>query len=370
MNGYFDNASTSFPKPKEVGEWIEKYLASGGTYGRAGHRKSIEVARVVEETRDLLSSLMGIAEPENLVFCSSATEGSNAVLSGFAFKNKRVLVDSMSHNAVTRPLHHLKESIGLECSIVPHFSDGLIDIDQLKSMVDSTVDMVIVNHVSNVNGVIQNIREIKNAIGDIPLLLDASQSAGKVPVKANEWGVDYLFFTAHKGLLGPTGVGAFYANNPSNLPPYKYGGTGSNSESELMPPYNPDKFEAGTPNSLGIFGLYGALTANLKSLHSQEDFYLLLEKIEQLKAYEVYCAQNRENQSELFSLRHRGKSNDELAYVLDRKYDIQVRSGLHCAPFAHKALGTFPNGSVRFSISPFHTTLDFENLYNVLEGIS
>ena len=370
MNGYFDNASTSFPKPQEVGEWIDRYLANGGTYGRAGHRKSIEVARVVEETRDLLSSLMGIFKPENLVFCSSATEGSNAVLSGFSFKNKRVLVDSMSHNAVTRPLYHLKEYIGLEYSIIPHFSDGLIDIDRLKSMVDSTVDMVIVNHVSNVNGIIQNVNEIKNAIGGIPLLLDASQSTGKVQIKTNEWGVDYLFFTAHKGLLGPTGVGAFYASNPTVLSPYKYGGTGSNSESELMPLYNPDKFEAGTPNSLGIFGLYGALVSNLSSLHSQDDFYLLLEKIKQLESYEVYCAQKRENQSELFSLRHRSKSNDELAYILDSKYNIQVRSGLHCAPFAHEVLGTFPNGSVRFSISPFHNKYDFENLYNVLEGIS
>lgn len=370
MNGYFDNASTSFPKPKEVGEWIDKYLTSGGTYGRSGHRKSFEVAKVVENTRDLLSSIMGISKPENLIFCSSATEGSNAILGGFNFKNKRVLVDSMSHNAVTRPLYHLKETIGLEYGIIPYFSDGLIDVNSLKSMVDPTVDMVIVNHVSNVNGIVQKIKEIKAAIGDIPLLLDASQSAGKVQIKANEWGVDYLFFTAHKGLLGPTGVGAYYASNPENISPYKYGGTGSNSESEIMPLYNPDKFEAGTPNSLGIYGLYGALNANMLSLHSDEDFQQLIEKIRLLTTYEVYCARSKENQSELFSLRHKSRSNDDLAYFLDQKHNIQVRSGLHCAPFAHKALGTFPNGLVRFSISPFHTKEDFENLYKTLEDIN
>lgn len=369
MNGYFDNASTSFPKPKEVGEWIEKYLATGGTYGRSGHRKCFEVAKVVENTRDLLSSLMGISRPENLIFCSSATEGSNAILGWFTFKNKRVLVDSMSHNAVMRPLHHLKQTIGLEYFFIPHFSDGLIDVERLKSMVDSTIDMVIVNHVSNVNGVVQNISEIRHAIGNIPLLLDGSQSAGKVQIKTNEWDVDYLFFTAHKGLLGPTGVGAFYAANPASLVPYKYGGTGSNSESELMPSYNPDRFEAGTPNSLGIFGLYGTLMANTTSVHSQNDFLHLLGRIKQLNSYEVYCARDIENQSELFSLRHKKRSNDELAFILDNDYNIQVRSGLHCAPFAHKALNTFPNGSVRISISPFHTKVDFENLYNVLESI-
>jgi len=369
MNGYFDNSSTSFPKPKEVGEWITRYLSTGGTYGRSGHHKSFEVAQVVENTRDLLSSMMGIGKPENLVFCSSATEGANTILKGFQFKHKRVLVDSMSHNAVTRPLHYLKEAIGLEYDIIPHFNDGLIDVDGLKSMVDFSVDMVIVNHVSNVNGIIQDINKVKKAIGDIPLLLDASQSAGKVCIKADNWGVDYLFFTAHKGLLGSTGVGAFFACDPSTLSPYKHGGTGSNSESEFMPSCNPDKFEAGTPNSLGIFGLYGALSANVIPAHSKDDFRLLLKRIKLLSNYEVYCAQDFENQSELFSLEHKVKSNDDFAYILDSTYNIQVRSGLHCAPFAHKALGTFPAGSVRFSVSPFHTPEDFENLCSILEEI-
>lgn len=369
MNGYFDNASTSFPKPKEVGEWIAKYLANGGTYGRSGHHKSFEVVKVVENVRNMLSAKLGIEKPENLVFCSSATESVNTILNGFNFKYRRVLVDSMSHNAVMRFLAHLHDTIGLEYSFLPHFDDGLIDIDGLETIADSCIDLVIVNHASNVNGVIQNVSEIKLAIGNIPLLVDASQTAGKVYINADIWGLDYLFFTAHKGLLGPTGIGGFYMKDPETIQPYKYGGTGSNSVSELMPRFMPDKFEAGTPNSMGLFGLLGALIANVISLHSREDLLFLIERIKQLDNYLVFCAQNPTNQSELFSLTHKIISNDELAFILDIKYNIQVRSGLHCAPLAHKTLKSELQGAVRFSISPYHTKDDFDSLYDVLKSI-
>lgn len=369
MNGYFDNASTSFPKPPEVGQWIDRYLKGGGTYGRSGHRKSFEVARVVEDTRDRMAALLGISNAENLVFCSSATEGANTLLQGITLKHKRVLVDAMSHNAVMRPLFHLRESAGVEYSTIPFHVDGTVDVEGLSKMMNSSIDLVIINHASNVNGIVQDIPSIKKVIGDVPLLLDTSQSAGKVDICADNWGVSYLFFTGHKGLLGPTGVGGFYASNPDLISPFKYGGTGSNSESEQMPSYNPDRFEAGTPNSLGIYGLYGALNASIKALHKPDDFVDFLSAVKALKQYEVYCAGCSAKQTELFSLVHRTKSNDELAFMLDQDFDIQVRSGLHCAPSAHKALGTFPQGTVRFAASPFHSKDDFEYLYRTLESI-
>lgn len=370
MNGYFDNASTSFPKPKEVEESICDYLLNGGTYGRSGHHKSFYVSKVVEHTRNILAQKIGIKRVENLIFCSSATEAANTVISGINFSSKgRVLLDSMSHNAVARPLFKQHNRNGVQIENLPHLADGELDIEQLKKMDITGVELIALNHVSNVNGVKQRIQQIKELFPDIPMLVDVSQSVGKEKIDAETWNVDYLILTAHKGLMGPTGVGGLYLKDPSTIEPLKYGGTGSRSDSLDMPDFTPDRFEAGTPNILGIFGLNGALISSITPSHCQSDFLDFISEIKRLNSYHFWGATRPENQAEVFSLTHRSLGNDIITYRLDTEFDIQVRSGLHCSPLAHQAIGTFPHGTVRFAPSMYHKPEDFEHLLSVLSQI-
>lgn len=370
MNGYFDNASTSFPKPEDVGRSILSYLSLGGTYGRSSHQKTFYVSKVVEDTRSLLAKQLGIANSENLIFCSSATEAANTIIQGFPFSSKgKILLDSMSHNAIARPIFRKYQQQGILMQEIPHLSDGLIDIESLGRVDTKNVELIVVNHVSNVNGVKQNVQAIKEYFGNIPLLVDVSQSVGKESINASLWNADYLVFTGHKGLLGPTGVGGFYAKNTALIDPFKYGGTGSLSESLAMPNFSPDKFEAGTPNVLGIFGLNGALNSKLEPFHSRSDFEDFLSEIKKLKFYKFFGAIDFANQSELFSLCHQNISNDDFAFRLDREFNVQVRTGLHCSPMAHKAIGTYPHGTVRFAPSIYHRPEDLDRLLAILFSI-
>lgn len=369
MNGYFDNSATSFPKPKEVAEAISSYLQQGGTYGRAAHRKAFEVSKIVEQTRSDVANLFGIKASENLVFCSSATEALSTIVFGFGFKKgDKIAIDSMSHNAAIRPLHRLKELLGIELIVMPHGADGFIETEGLQTRLEG-VKAIFVNHVSNVNGVIQNIGSIKQCAPNAALIVDASQSAGSIPISQSEMGFDFLAFTGHKSLYGPTGVGGFYAKDMSLISPLKYGGTGSNSESFEMPSFAPDRFEAGTPNIVGIYGLHGAMHSQNTSMHSKADFQELIKAIRELGCYELYAANNFNNQAEIFSIRHETLRNDEVAYRLDSNFNIQVRAGLHCAPMAHQTLGTAPTGTVRISISKYHSADDFSHLVEALSQI-
>lgn len=370
MNGYFDNASTSFPKPDEVGRSILSYLSLGGTYGRSSHQKAFYVSKVIEDTRSLLAKRLGISNPENLIFCSSATEAANTIIQGFRFSAKgKILLDSMSHNAVARPIFRKYQQKGILIQEMPHLSDGFIDIESLSHVNTKNVELIVVNHASNVNGVKQNIQAIKECFGDIPLLVDVSQSIGKDTIDVGLWGADYLIFTGHKGLLGPTGVGGFYAKNTTLIDPFKYGGTGSLSESLEMPNFSPDKFEAGTPNIMGIFGLNGALNSKIEPSHSRSDYEDFLSEVKRLKSCIFFGAVDFANQSELFSLCHQNLSNADFAFRLDREFNVQVRAGLHCSPMAHKVIGTYPYGTVRFAPSLYHRKEDLNRLLAILFSI-
>ena len=281
MNLYFDNASTSFPKPPEVGELITRYLSEGGTYGRAAYQRVFNASRMVEETRELVASVIGTSLISNVLFTYNSTYALNTIIQGFTYRHRKILISPLEHNAVGRPIDHLKQEFDIEYEILPHFSDGLVDTEKLKTIDFSHVDLIIINHVSNVNGLIQPIKEIKQAIGNVPMLVDASQSLGKVPVRVDEWGIDMLAFTGHKGLLGPTGVGGLFIRTPELVKPLIFGGTGSNSDKLEMPKFFPDRFEAGTMNVLGIYGLYGALKSRPSAFY---DLNVYREIINRLKS--------------------------------------------------------------------------------------
>ncbi|NVO09495.1 MAG: aminotransferase class V-fold PLP-dependent enzyme [Bacteroidales bacterium] len=369
MNLYFDNASTSFPKPPEVGELITKYLSEGGTYGRAAYQRVFNASRLVEETRELVASVIGTSLISNVLFTYNSTYALNTVIQGFTYKHRKILISPLEHNAVGRPVEHLKQEFGIDYDILPHFSDGLVDTEKLKSIDFSQVDLVIINHVSNVNGLIQPIKEIKQAIGIVPLLVDASQSLGKLPVMVDEWGIDMLAFTGHKGLLGPTGIGGFFIRKPELVKPLVYGGTGSNSDKLEMPKFYPDRFEAGTMNILGIYGLYGALENQPNVIYTIAVFREIIDRLKTNSSIKLLIANNIENQSDVFSIVPLKTSVSNFTKLLYDIHKIEVRGGLHCSPIAYQTLGEYPQGAVRVSLSNYHTDSELKHLYSCISDI-
>lgn len=370
MNLYFDNASTSFPKPPEVAEAIAHYLQEiGGTYGRAAYPRIVAATGMAERCRDAVAVLMGVGDAAKIAFTAGATTGLNTVLRGIGLeRGARVLVSPLEHNAVMRPL----AARGVEVGELPAFADGRVDAERLGEMETEGAALVVINHQSNVNGVIQPLAEICAwALGQgLKVLADCAQSLPYSTLAAEAWGLDYAVFTGHKGLLGPTGVGGFYAREPLSAEPLVYGGTGSRSESFEMPEAWPDRFEAGTPNLTGIAGLLGALENRPVPNHSREDFMGLLRAVRALPGFKIYGALSADYQGELFSVAHERLGAAQLADVLWSSYGIEVRAGLHCAPAAHRFLGSFPQGTVRFAAGPYHTPQDFEALLRALTEIS
>lgn len=371
FNGYFDNAATSFPKPEAVGKEMARYLNEvGGPYGRSFYDRSINVARTVEATRDMVAGIIGIKNPENIVFTNNATHAINIVLKGLNLAGKEVLCSPMEHNAVMRPLNKLCKTKGTKYRVLKHHSDGCVDLKDFRVQISSDTALIVINHQSNVNGVIQPVAEIKKLAGNIPVLIDTAQSAGSVEIKNNENDFDFIAITGHKSLLGPTGTGCLFVKNPETLSTFVEGGTGSKSESWDMPDFMPDKFEPGTPNVAGIFGLNAALSNRPKRQHSISDFIEFISDLKKLKGYKVYCANNYERQGDLVSITSNIMNVSDLGLKLYRKFGIETRVGLHCAPLAHKTLGTYPSGTLRISPSVYHTKKDFSRIIEALKSLS
>ena len=370
-NRYFDNAATSFPKPVEVAKAINRYLCEvGGSYGRSAYPRALEVSRTVEAARDRLAELLGTSRADALVFVPNATTAINIVLGSILSKGGHVLISPLEHNAVMRPLTALQSRIGATFGILPSSSDGRVDVERIRTVLNPKTRLVIINHQGNVNGVIQPIQDIKEAIGEIPILVDASQSAGSIPIAIDGWRIDYLACTGHKGLLGPTGTGGLFLRDPQTIEPLIYGGTGSASESFLMPSFLPDRFEAGTGNIAGIFGLLAALECRPRPRHTHEELLDFIRSVEKIEGYNVFRAERAEHQGNLFSLRHVRHDSGFLGNELFRRYGLEVRVGLHCSPLAHQKLGTFPGGTVRIAASSYHCPADFEFFREALEELS
>lgn len=367
MNKYFDNSSTSYPKPIEVADAIYHHItAVGGNYGRASYERALTNNTLVESTRDQVAALIGTAEGDHIFWCQNATMASNIILNSLDLRGKNVLVSPLEHNAVMRPLEYL----GAHWTTLPALSDGTIDVSKLKDLSLKDIDLIIINHLSNVNGVIQPLQEVAAWAGDTPLMVDTSQSLGHTEIDVIASNIDYLIFTAHKGLYGVTGLGGYYVKETSKLRPLIYGGTGSSSESYLMPEAFPDRQEAGTPNIIGIVGLNAALTHKPNPLHTKADTLALIKGIKEMEGMHVFCANDGLYQGELFSFTHNRINGSEFAYQLQKKYGIECRYGHHCAPLAHKNIGSFDSGTLRISLSPYHTPEDMDYLLNAIKEIA
>ena len=368
MNSYFDNASTSFPKPKEVAEAISDYLNNvGGTYGRGATSRILDSSAIVESCRDMLADQLGVSDAEKVFFSYGATDAACALLFGLKLEGK-VWVSPLEHNAVMRPLQSLQDKGQIEICVMPTKEDGAIDIEAFDLIDHSEDALWVVNYQSNVNGLIQPIEALSKIKAEIGLMLDLTQAMGSQTFQLEDMGIDYAFFTGHKGLLGPTGTGGYYIEKPELITPFRFGGTGSRSESFEMPEFYPDRLEAGTPNIVGIVGLEAAMSYKPEPLHSKEDFFVLLDKVKALPGIKVFAANDRSFQGEVFSITSVSMDVATLSARLYSDFQIETRSGLHCAPLAHKTLNTFPQGTVRFSTSPYHTKEDFERLYEILRA--
>ncbi len=357
---YFDNAATSFPKPPAVAAAMTRYLDEvGGPYGRSAYSRALEVSRTVEAARDSLAKKIGAGRAENLVFAPNATYAINLVLRGLLTRPGRVLISPLEHNAVMRPLATLGARCGATFEVLPHFSDGRIDPERVAEKVGDDTLLAVINHQSNVNGVIQPIAEIRQRLGQVPLMVDASQSLGVLPLRVDDWQLDYLAFTGHKALLGPTGIGGLFLRDAAAMEPLIYGGTGSASEHFAMPDFAPDRFEAGTPNIVGIYGLLAALREPEFCRHSREEYRRFMEELKAVPKLQVLCADSFEQQGEVFSLRHPEVDSALLGQKMFTDYAIETRVGLHCAPLAHRTLGTYPAGALRVGVSRYHQAADF-----------
>jgi cysteine desulfurase family protein len=380
---YLDNAATSWPKPAAVGEAMAEFLRdSGGNPGRSGHRLSIAAGRIVSCARDAVASALGMSDPLRIAFASNATAALNTALYGFLGPGDRVVADGMAHNAVARPLTELGRR-GVQVDWARTDRAGRLDLDHLESLARSLPSsgatkgrpparMIIVTHGSNVSGALVPLSEaagIAHRLGAV-LLVDAAQTAGLEDIGLGTLGcAAVVAFTGHKAMLGPPGTGGL-AFGPGvevdSFAPFVRGGTGSSSGSEDQPAFMPDRFEAGTVNGPGLAGLLAGLRwmeergrsavrrAELQAIGR------LVDGIRAIPGATVHGPGSREPRCAVMSFTLAGWSVSDLALELDERYGVLCRVGLHCAPRAHRSLGTFPEGTARLAPGPFTTTDDVD----------
>ena len=348
----------------------------GANPGRSGHRLSAQAARIVFDTRQDLAELFGISDSRQIVFTSNATAGLNIALHGMLDPQDHVVTTSMEHNSVMRPLRHLARERGVRLTVVAADREGRVDPAAIREALEPKTRLVAINHGSNVVGCIQPIAEIKEAIGKVPLLVDAAQTAGSYPFSIERDGIDLLAFSGHKSLLGPAGTGGLYVRPGLDLPPLVRGGTGSRSESDQQPDFLPDKYESGTLNTCGIAGLGASvrfiLERGVETIHNHEMNLLdvFLERLRRIEGVVLYGPSSTEARLPTVSLNVEGKSPSQVGGLLDKRHDIMVRVGLHCAPDAHRTIGTFPDGTVRFSAGALNTTDEMEQAVAAVDEIA
>ena len=367
---YLDHAATSFPKAPDVAEAVVLFLnQAAGNPGRGGHRLTVAASRVVEGAREDVASLLG-GDPERTVFGPGATFWINAVLASKLNAGDRVVTTSLEHNAVMRPLRWFEKKRRIKLVTIKGKSpDCVPSTDEIvASVTRAPTSLVIMTHASNVNGAVMPVAEVAHAVSPVPVLVDAAQTAGCLPIDFAKTGAAALVASGHKGLLGPTGIGVLLLAPWFDIEALVQGGTGSRSESHEMPEHLPDRLEAGTVNTVGAAGL-GASCAWIRERgveaihkHGRQLLLRLVDGFRGVPGVYLHGWNPDTPRVNILSFTIRGKDNGELAAWLDRKHGIMVRAGLHCAPSAHQRLETFPNGTVRVGIGPFNTEADIDAL--------
>ena len=379
---YLDNGATSFPKPKEVADAVYTYMAGNGcNINRGCYSGAYDTEMTVFECREKLMTLFGGTDPANVVFTKNITESLNVVLKGYLKPGDHVLVSAMEHNAVMRPLVQLTET-GVSFSRIPCDREGNLDLAAMEGLLTEHTKAVIMLHASNVCGTVMPFYEIGQFCKQhgLTFIADTAQTAGILPIHMEEMNIDVLCFTGHKGLMGPQGIGGFILkpHMVSKLTPLLSGGTGSISHTEEIPTFMPDRFEPGTMNLPGIMGLHAALCwledKGIQTIHEKEVkltalFLQGLLPMEEEGKLRIVGKKDTKNRTGVVSILPLRMDPSSLADSLDQDYGIQTRVGLHCAPSAHKTLGTYPEGTVRFSFGYFNTEEDVKEALSALQAL-
>ena len=373
---YLDNAATSFPKPDAVYRYMDTFYRNHGVSpGRSGYDAAIETETLVFETRELLTTLFNGDDPNRLTFSYNASDSLNMIIQGLAEKGDHVVTTNLEHNSVLRPLYHLEQSDMVEVTYLPFDENGYVDPGDIMKAIKPNTKMVVLNHVSNIVGTVQPAKEIGEICKkeDVYFVLDASQSAGIIPLNVQSMGVDALIFTGHKSLMGPTGIGGSYVSADLPVKGTRFGGTGVNSAQRTHLTEYPYRLECGTLNILGVAGLNAGLKWILKKgmekIHKEE--YRLYDKLRKAlndtEGVVVQCGHNSENQNAVLSAYIAGMEARDAGMMLDVDHNVAVRTGLQCAPLVHQQLGTDKiKGTIRFSIGPFNTQ---EHINRTIEAV-
>lgn len=374
---YLDSSATSFLKPPQVAEAVFRSFNTIGNAGRGAHAPTLNASRLIYDTREKLAALFGTPDPSRIAFTCNATEALNIAIHGAIHPGEHVITTACEHNSVLRPLY-LKEKEGTELTIIPADKKGRIRYDLLESSVKSNTSAIVLTHASNLSGNVTDLAFVSNFTKKHGLLLivDASQTAGSLPINVVKMGIDILCFTGHKGLFGPQGTGGLYVREGLTLSPLKSGGSGIHSFDRQHPTDMPTALEAGTLNGHGIAGLNAGLnyilSTGVKSIHTKEislarRFVNGISDISDLKLYGDIDAPLR---TPIISLNIGNMSSASVSDILWEDYEICVRAGAHCAPLMHKTFGTEKQGAVRFSFSCFNTEAEIDTAIRAMHEIA
>ncbi len=379
---YLDNAATSWPKPEAVYQAVDHYQRHvGAAVGRSAYREAVQLGEGVEFTRRAIALLMGVSDAQRMIFTFNATDSLNLALHGVLRDGNHVVTTTLEHNSVLRPLRWLAERKGIHITYVRPDETGVIRPGEIRAALRPETTLVVMTHASNVTGAIQPIAEV----GDIArahgalMLVDAAQTAGHLPMDLGQLPVDLLAASCHKGLLGPLGTGVLYVapSVEDRLESVRQGGTGSRSEEDRQPNGLPDKYESGNHNALGLVGLRAGIeflaARGIASIRAHEISLIerFLAGIDGLGALDLFGPRDETRQVGVISLNVQGYEPQELAALLESHFGIQVRSGIHCAPLAHRSLGTLDSGgTVRFSFGPFTSADDVDAATGALRELN
>ncbi len=377
---FLDNGATSFPKPDEVYTFMDSfYRNSGVNPGRSGYDLCMETGELVEDTRRRITEFFNGKDPNRLCFSYNSTDALNLIINGMLKEGDHALTTTLEHNSVLRPLYHLWKYSGVEVDYIPFNSNGFVDPDDFPKKFKKNTKLVIINHASNVIGTIQPLKEIGKHCRKrgIPFAIDASQSAGKIPIDMEEMNLDIVAFTGHKSLLGPTGIGGLYVREGIEIRHTRAGGTGVRSAVRTHLDEYPYRLEYGTLNVLGVAGLHAGLKwiekKGLETIHEHEMRLttLLRDGLKDTEGVTLYCQEDLTNHISIFPFNVDGLEAINTSTMLDVDYNIASRSGLHCAPLVHEQLGTDKiHGAVRFGIGPFNTEEEIRTAIDAVKEIS
>lgn len=378
MTTYLDNAATSFPKPEPVYQAMDRFARSSlANPGRAGHKMALAAEHALDDGRHRLNRFFNGKGPERFVFTLNCTDALNMAFKGVLQAGDHVITSDLEHNSVSRPLRAMELAGVISLTRLKADGTGTLNPDDIKAAITPKTKLIALGHASNVIGTIQPIAEIGQIARerDILFLVDAAQTAGVVPVDLQALNIDLLAVPGHKGLMGPTGTGALYVAPRVKINAWREGGTGGDSSSETQPKEYPYFLEGGTPNVLGVAGLSAGVqwveSEGLSKIHSHEVMLVdrLWKQLEEIGGIEIFGHRDMSRHVGTLSFRSEALAATEIGGILDQAFDIAIRPGLHCAPYTHRALGTFPDGTVRVSPGPFSTEADIDSLAGALREI-